>query len=296
MSKSLVEYSYSDWMRLRPVLHALKTRRYQRITRKYVKRDPIGDGNLTALRSVIQNKKLLVTIAFNDWEMIERQLLAIRKFIPGPLHLIADNSSDEFLSQQIKAACIRLHAPYVRLPRNPWDHRSPSRSHGLALNWVWHQIIRPGEPELFGFLDHDLVPVAPDDPFAILMSLDIAGDKRWAADRWFLWAGYCFFRTAFLRGKDVDFGQDWFLGLDTGGRNWRSIYRFLPPSAVPDRPIERVAIVKSVAATDCYIERRGLWLHHVGTDNRPDLKQLKRVLFFDLIDDALTTHQHDASG
>ena len=286
MPKHLSQYSVDDWLRLRPILHTLKSRRYERVNRRYIRQES-PSPDVDRVRALIRNNRALVTVAFNDPALIERQVLAIREFIPGPLHVIADNSDDDAGAKKIEAVCTRLAVPYVRLPPSPWGPRSHGRSLGSAHNWIWHRLIRIGRPEAFGFVDHDLIPVASDDPFALLENGDLHGDKRWIDDRWFLWAGYCFFRTAFLEGKRVDFGQDWFLGLDTGGGNWSSIYMHLSPSMLPERPIERVAIVPGVSASDCYIERRGAWLHEVGSDNRPDLKTVKRERFFKLVDNAL---------
>ena len=286
MPKPLAEYRPRDWARLRPLFHAYKTWRYDRVTAWYVKRPQMA-GDLDELGRRIAGARLLVTVAFNDAEILERQLLAVRRFVAGALHIVADNSRDDEAAQKIEALCGQLGTPYLRLPANPWGAKSPSRSHGLALNWIWRRLIRPAGPELFGFLDHDLVPVAPCDPFEPLSRQPVHGDKRWAGERWFLWAGYCFFRTAFLEGRDVDFGQDWFVGLDTGGGNWRSIYAQMEPSSLEERRIERVAIVPGAPISECYAERRGAWLHEVGFDRRPDLKVEKRTRFLALIDKAL---------
>lgn len=286
MPKPLSHYSARDWLRLRPILHTLKSRRYEYVNRRYIRQES-PSADIDRIRSSIRNSRALVTVAFNDHALIERQVLAVRKFIPGSIHIVADNSDDAASAKKIEAVCARLAVPYVRLPPNPWDARSHGRSLGSAHNWIWQRLVRIGQPDAFGFIDHDLIPVAPDDPFALLKDSGLHGDKRWIGDRWFLWAGYCFFRMAFLEGKRVDFGQDWFLGLDTGGGNWSSIYMHLSPTAVPERPIERVAIVPGVPASDCYIEQRGAWLHEVGTDNRPDLKTVKRQRFLERIDTAL---------
>jgi hypothetical protein len=286
MPKPLAEYRLTEWARLRPAFHAVKTWRYDRVTAAYLRRPPRA-GDLAALGRRMGGRRLLVTVAFNDVEILERQLLAVRQFVSSAVHLVADNSRDDVASAQIEALCARLAVAYLRLPANPWGDRSPSRSHGLALNWIWRRLVRPARPELFGFLDHDLVPIARCDPFEPLARQPIHGDKRWAGHRWFLWAGYCFFRTQFLEDTVVDFGQDWFVGLDTGGGNWRSIYAKLDPCSIEERAIERVAILPDAPISDCYVERRGSWLHEVGFDRRPDLKLQKRAKFLALIDAAL---------
>ncbi|HEY3799706.1 MAG TPA: hypothetical protein VGL58_15245 [Caulobacteraceae bacterium] len=285
-------YRLADWARLRPPLHALKTLRYNRVTETYVRR-PAERGDLAALRGQIAGGRVMVTVAFNDAQILERQIRAIQAFIPGPLHVVADNSRDEAAALEIEALCARLDTPYLRLPPNPWGPKSGSRSHGLALNWVWRQLIQPARPAAFGFLDHDLIPVAPDDPFAELEERDMSGDKRWMGQRWFLWAGYCFFRTAALDDIAVDFGQDWFVGLDTGGANWRPLYRWIDPASLHERPIVEAPLLPGVPIDDCHIERRGeAWVHEVGWGGcRDDLRGAKRAAFLALIDAALSGHE-----
>ena len=54
--------------------------------------------------------------------------------------------------------------------------------------------------------------------------------------RWFLWAGYCTFRYDAVKDKPLDFGQDWFVGLDTGGANWDVLYRHVDRAALREAP------------------------------------------------------------
>ncbi|MFI4935075.1 MAG: glycosyltransferase family 2 protein [Caulobacterales bacterium] len=286
MPRPLAEYTLADWGRLRPILHAMKARRYRRVTDHFTAQ-PARLGDLAALPRRIEGARLIVTIAFNDPEILERQIGALRRFVTGALHLVADNSSDDAAALRLEALCARTSTPYLRLPANPWGPKSASRSHGLALDWVWRNLIRPGRPQMFGFLDHDLIPTAPCDPFEPLARQGVHGDKRWAGERWFLWAGYCFFRPEALEGARVDFGQDWFVGLDTGGGNWAPVYSRLDPASLEDRPIEAVAALPGVPVAECYFERRGEWLHEVGFGGRPDLKAAKRRQFLALIDAAL---------
>ena len=106
-------------------------------------------------------------------------------------------------------------------------------------------------------------------------------------ERWYLWAGYCFFRTEIFDGVDADFGQDWPIGLDTGGGNWRTIYSRLDPANIAERPIEQVAVFPDRPLQDCYVERRGAWLHEVGYFGLPELASAKRAHVVGLIDAAL---------
>jgi hypothetical protein len=136
------------------------------------------------------------------------------------------------------------------------------------MNWVWRHVLRPGRPASFGFVDHDLYPLRPTDPFAPLETYPVAGRIKTPQPRWHLWAGFCFFRFAAVRDIALDFSLDWPAGLDTGGGNWRRLYRHLDPDRVvqPDR--RRQAIIPGVAAAESGIERLGDWLHETHFSNR----------------------------
>lgn len=282
MPRSLHEYRLSDWCRLRPVTHSVKTWRYRRTDDLFLNRKPTQDG-IVAVRSAIARRPTLITIAFNDWQLIQWQTAIVAQCIPHAVHLVVDNSSCNEAAARIEAMCQRNGTLRLRLPSNPWTHRNPSRSHGLAMNWTWRHVILPAQPTTFGFIDHDLFPLEPCDPFEPLTQLACWGDKRWAGSRWFLWAGFCFFRFEAVRHLSLDFGLDWFAGLDTGGANWEVLYRHLNPQTLPDRLIERRTAIDGVSTEEEYFEQRGTWVHEVGLAGRRDLREKKREAFQNLL-------------
>ncbi len=275
MPKRLSEYGVHDYLRLRPLLHLAKTIGYRRTDRRYF-RLPAQFGDEAAVRRSIAGRRVLVTIAFNDPEVLGWQARLVRDLVATDRHLIADNSSSDAMSIENARIAEREACSYLRLPPNPWTGRNPSRSHGLALNWVWRRILKPGAPEAFGFLDADIFPTAACDPFKPLEEHAFYGDKRWAGQRWFLWAGYCFFRYGAVAREPLDFGLDWFIGLDTGGANWQALYRHVDPLSLPDRPLREVAALSDVALRDAYFEWRGDWLHEVGLAGNVAIKHRKR--------------------
>ena len=271
--KSLFEYQLKDWLRLRPLSHWMKTARYRAIDRWYVSRRA-RDGSPAGARSAIRGRKVITTVAFSDPQAIEWQAALLAKYVPHALHLILDNSPDEGPSAAICDIADRRGLLYLRLPANPWQ--SPSRSHGLALNWVWRNIILPGEPEAFGFLDDDLFPTAPDDPFAHLDDQNFYGLVRTAGPRWFLWAGFCFYRFDAVRMVPLDFGQDWFVGLDTGGGNWNSLYKYVARESIAEAPTEWIPFEPGVDLADGPLQWCGSWIHEVGVMGRPEFAARKR--------------------
>ena len=271
MPRPIREYTITDWKRLRPLTQTLKTLRYRTINRYYVWRAARG-GDLAAIAQIIAGRDVLVTIAFDDPEAILWQALLIRHYVPRALHIIVDNSSDE-KAAEIAAVAARCKLQYLRLPCNPW--RS-SRSHGLALNWVWHNVLLPGAPRTFGFIDDDLFPTAPDDPFAPLETQTFFGVIREAGQRWFLWAGYCMFRFNAVSDKRLDFSQDWFIGLDTGGANWNVLYRHFELATLQKAQSIFTPYKAGIETHDGPLQWCGTWLHEVGTSRNAALALDKR--------------------
>jgi hypothetical protein len=273
MTRPLSEYSPADWRRLRPLTHAIKTLRYRAVDRLY-RRRPARAGDPQALARAIAGRQLLTTIAFADPEAIDWQGRLLGHYLPRPLHLIADNSPDDASAEAIAAVARNRRLAYIRLPQNPW--RDASRSHGIALNWVWHNVVRRGRPAAFGFLDDDLFPTGPDDPFAPLESQDFYGVVREWGPRWFLWAGYCSFRFDRVADKPLDFGQDWFKGLDTGGGNWRVLYRHVERARLREAESRYVPFKAGVEMREGPLQWCGSWLHEIGAMGRSDLRAEKR--------------------
>jgi hypothetical protein len=198
MPKSLNEFSLADWCRLRPLTQGVKTARYKVIDRAY-RRCPATSGDVASVARSVSGHRLLVTIAFDDPELIWWQTRLLRHYVRRTFHLIVDNTTTDEVALEIRRVASEAGAAYLRAPANPWSGKAASRSHGIALNWTWQNVIRSGEPAAFGFLDHDIFPTALDDPFAPLAEQDVYGVIRRVGSRWFLWAGFCMFRFAAVR-------------------------------------------------------------------------------------------------
>jgi hypothetical protein len=134
--------------------------------------------------------------------------------------LVADNSSDPAARAAIETLCAESSIAYLKLPENPYrERRYASRSHGLALNWLYRNVIRALKPAAWGLFDHDLFPTHPFDPVERLRGQPFYGELEKRPGGAYLWPGYCFFSHEADRDTPLDFRQDWFLGLDTGGMN-----------------------------------------------------------------------------
>ena len=288
MPKKLSEYTLQDFLHLRPLTQGMKTRRYRRIDAAYLPQ-PAPEQDLGPLRAAISGRNVIITVAFEDREALRMQCALLRRHVEYDVHLVLDNSPRDAAAADIKAIAQATGSLYVRLPENPWTGKNDSRSHGIAMNWGWHNILKPARPKAFGFIDHDLFPIADAAPFAPLADHAFYGDLRWAGERWFLWAGYCFFDYAAVCDKPLDFGLDWFLGMDTGGANWEVLYRDADVSSLPPRPIEPIEALPGVSLDDAKFERRGEWVHEVGWGTKKEYRKAKREALFALLDRHLTS-------
>ena len=233
MPRGLVEYSPLDWLRLRPLSHAWKTLASNAINRRFLRLPPPdAEANATVSRQ-ISGHNIITTIAWNTPWVLRWHIKFVQANLRAAKLIVADNSSDPDARMAIRQLCADNGIPYFALPQNPYGPvRYASRSHGLALNWTYQNVIRPANPGFFGFLDHDLMPTGPLDPAQLLGNQPFFGRLVMRGNRWYLWPGYCFFRSKSLDGRDLDFRQDWFAGLDTGGMNWTRLYRDLDRQAL----------------------------------------------------------------
>jgi len=296
MPKKLSDYTLADWKRLRPLSQGLKTARYQHIDRRY-RRQPARVGDPAAVARLIAGRKALFTVAYQDPQAIDLQAPLLRHFVPDAHYIVVDNSPDDGRAAEIERVAAAHGVPYLRAPDNPWQ--KSSRSHGIVLNWIWHNIIRPGAPEMFGLLDHDLFPTAPDDPFAPLATQDVYGYVRTTeppSERWFLWAGFTMMRFAAVRDLKLDFGQDWFLGLDTGGGNWGPIYSKLDLAKLQQSPSRFVPYRDGLATYDGPLQWCGTWLHEVGQMGEPEIMRDKRRVVIELLQPHLDAARRPPTG
>lgn len=205
---------------MRPVMQAYKTFLWNRMDRRFVSRIPDDSNAVQNLLGRISGRNLIVSIAWNSPWTIRWQLRFINRHLVNALFLVADNSTDAAARQSIARQCADAGVEYIALPPNPYrTSRHASRSHGLALNWVYRNIVHPAAPAAWGCFDHDLYPTARFDPEKRLRGQMFYGDLEERANGSYLWPGYCLFARGIDDAKALDFRQDWFIGLDTGGMN-----------------------------------------------------------------------------
>lgn len=282
MPRSLSKYTVREWFRLRPLVDRKNHARYQIRERIAL----ATSANPVAL-PLLRGRKALITISFNDAEVIDWQTKLVARHVPDAIHVIADNSNDPAQRTAIRAICEAVGLTYVAVPNNPWGKRKPdgSKSHGFALNWAWANIVLANRPSMVGFLDHDIFPVEKTDPFRMLENAAVGGVVRTVADgRWYLWPGYAFFRLDRLSTTRLNFGKDWLDDLDTGGLNWGCLYRTLNGDDFCKASFQQLPISDDIPMEEALFDRIDDWVHencysttiHMDAARRRYLLDLKR--------------------
>ena len=169
----------------------------------------------------------IITVAFNNVELIQYQEQFLRKFIQDPYyHIVVDNSTDFKVREQLYQFCLENKIAYISLPKNFLNWVGGSYSHAAALNYTYKHIIQKRQPFAFGQIDHDLFPTRSISIIDKLTNQPIYGPLRLRDKWWYLSAILSFFRLDFVKDKKVDFmpvTPDK-IYLDSGGGNWYSLY------------------------------------------------------------------------
>jgi hypothetical protein len=189
------------------------------------------------------------TIAFNNAEVVADQIASLRELLEDDhRYWVFDNSTNAAVRAQIRRTCHDRDVSYLQLPANPMSRMNPSRSHGVAMNWAYRHALAATGAGCFGFIDPDIYPTTRCSILAEMGDQRCYGRLIERGARWYLWAGFCFFRKPVPALNFLPVGD-----RDTGGANWRRIYRSLDKDALRFPPI--------TPETPDTPERVGDWVH-----------------------------------
>lgn len=173
----------------------------------------------------------LVTVAFNNPLVIALQDDHLQANLTDRYRwTVADNSPRRDARCALRNVCRERGIPYVRLPRNPYTGRDPSRSHAEALNYVTRRYAAELPAPVVGFLDHDVFPMRPTSVVERMGAAVVYGRAQERAGVSYLWPGLLFVRPDGIDLRALDF-HPW-QGGDTGAGLYPTLLRRLRPDQV----------------------------------------------------------------
>jgi hypothetical protein len=222
--RDLRDFSMREWLVLLPLQLAFKQARNDLWLSFYKRLRPPGFGPFLAESERFRDRNIALVVAFEQPWVLDWLLRMAARNLSDTTVLVFDNSRHASARQEIERVCRDRGTPYLALPPNHTRH--VNRSHGMAMTWIFHNVVRAIRPRMFAFIDHDMIPVQSvalserrgDQPFF--------GWERFSGKRaWNLWAGYSLFDFSATAQLPMNFLYDFSRGLDTGGRNWDCLYR-----------------------------------------------------------------------
>ena len=172
---------------------------------------------------------LILTVAYNNEQLIERQIELIRDNIKDEdyRYMVTDNSTSRQKRMAIKQICQNHGVSYIAIPKAICilTNHQCAVSHGAALNWVYYHFLQKMKPKRFAIIDHDIFPVKPYNLTSALGEKDFYGVLRSSGEEWYLWPGWCIFNfdkfTAKPNFEPIYTKKNF---LDTGGSNYPRYY------------------------------------------------------------------------
>jgi hypothetical protein len=221
--RDLCDFSVKEWLRLRPFVYGLKQMRNDLVQGAFLKARPENWENFLRDNEHFKGKNILQIVAFEQPEVLDFSIkMGTRNLIDASL-LVFDNSRSPEGRAKIELVCRKHNVPYLSLPPNPSRHAN--RSHGMAMTWIWENVVKALRPTISGFIDHDLFPLEKLNPAETLQGQPFYGVPMVGRKEWSLWAGYCLYDFNSVNALPFNFLNDFSRGLDTGGRNWNRVYK-----------------------------------------------------------------------
>jgi hypothetical protein len=221
--RDLKNFSAGEWLRFVPLEVAFKQARNDVRLAIYKKIRPKALDSFLVGTERFRDRPVALVVAFEQPWALDWLLRMAQRNLADTTVLVFDNSRRDAARRDIERVCRNRGVPYLALPVNRTQH--VNRSHGMAMTWIFHNVVRAIRPRLFAFIDHDLIPVRRTGLSERLADQPFYGKLRASAWAWQLWAGYCLFDFSTVAGLPMNFLYDFSQKLDTGGRNWDCLYR-----------------------------------------------------------------------
>jgi hypothetical protein len=261
--RTLGQYSIREWFYGTPLVHAFKQMRNDIIQNIYRRIHPKSLKQFLKDTSLLQGKTIAVVIAFNQPWVVDWLTRMSAKYVHDTTWLVFDNSSRKDIRPIIEMICRKRNIPYLSLPRNLERH--PCRSHGIALTWIYYNVIQRIKPRIFAFIDHDLIPLEKIEFDKILGNQVFYGILKRQPLNWIIWAGYSIYNFSAVSQLPLNFNNDVTRRLDTGGRNWKCLYKNFDPSQLNFAACKDIEILDpkdGVPQTVSLVDHK--WIHLCG--------------------------------
>lgn len=221
--RDLKDFSAKEWLQFLPLQLAFKQLRNDLWLAFYKKQRPKALDEFLRETVKYRDQNIALVVAFEQPWVLDWLLRMAARNLTDTTVLVFDNSRRAGARDEIEEVCRKHKTPYLALPPNPTKH--VNRSHGMAMTWIFYNVVRAIKPRLFAFIDHDLIPVMKISFSERIGSQPFYGMERHAGSwAWNLWAGYCVFDFQQVSTLPMNFLYDFSRGLDTGGRNWKCLY------------------------------------------------------------------------
>ena len=287
--RELRDYSASEWLQILPVVHAVKLVRNTAADRFYRSRPSPYLDQFLSEHAHLRGQTIAVTVAFNTPWTLKLLLRTARDNFVNTTLIVVDNSVNVEAREEMRSLCAEAGVSYLPLPRNLIRHGA--RSHGAALNWTYHNLIKPLRPAVFAFVDHDLFPLCPIDLASRVADQPVFGRENPPGFGWSVWAGYCIFDFAEASKYDLDFGTERPRGHDTGGRNWVQFFRYLDKDRVRLADLCVIELHDPLTGIAFPIEMMDTFAHFGQASHSRILSPARREFFTRFVEDAALKKQ-----
>lgn len=262
--RKFTEFTIPEWVKLTPLIHAFKEIRNDFLLARYLNKKPIELNAFIDANKNLEGGNIAIIIAFEQPWALNFLLEQANLNLTNTNIIVFDNSKNWQKRSAIKDICEKNSTHYFSLPPNTTKH--VNRSHGLAMSWAYHNVIKNLKPNIFTFLDHDLIPLSKINLEEKVARQPIYGLlNKGNNNYWSLWAGFCIFKYSFVKESSLNFLYDFSRGLDTGGRNWNCIYKRLALTKISfvNRTFQKIAVPCSSDYREVEILDQS-WVHMSG--------------------------------
>ena len=164
----------------------------------------------------------IISIVYNQSELIMRQTKMYRKFCKEPVDfIIIDNSNIPEVTQSIK-----YHNADCIYHKTSTPHGQPSLSHAFAANFAYS--LYKDSYDYLLWTDHDLFPIKPFSIEEMLGEKWIVGLEQIRKHIKYLWGGFIIINNKEIPREYIDFypANVDNVQLDTGGEFYRIIKEY----------------------------------------------------------------------